>query len=112
MPLPFNAVMLAMRLLQNRSRIPELGALLERLQGADEPQLPSSGHPIGSVEWLQESLNTLNGAGLVVDGDYGPATKKAISDYQSKHDLKADGWAGPDTVSSIVNELEARSATG
>jgi peptidoglycan hydrolase-like protein with peptidoglycan-binding domain len=112
MPLPFNAVMLAMRLLQNRSRIPELGTLLERLQGAHDPQLPLSGHPIGSVEWLQESLNTLNHAGLVVDGDYGPATKKAIADYQSEHDLKVDGWAGPDTVSSIVGELEERAATG
>ena len=57
------------------------------------------------MEWLQESLNTLVDAGLEVDGEYGPATNKAVAEYQTENGLKADGWAGPETISLIVEQL-------
>jgi murein L,D-transpeptidase YcbB/YkuD len=101
-----NIIMLAMRLLRNRDRLPDFSDLLDRLT-PDKPEekKPESAYPVGSVEWLQESLNTLNHAGLVVDGDYGELTREAVKDYQQVHGLKVDGWAGPETISSVVAEL-------
>jgi Putative peptidoglycan binding domain len=44
---------------------------------------------------LQPNLNTLGAAPpLVLDGIYGPATKKAVADFQRAHGLDVDGWAG------------------
>jgi murein L,D-transpeptidase YcbB/YkuD len=103
-----NIIALAMRLMQNRSRIAEISDLLDRVN-ADEPVQPESEYPVGSVEWLQESLNLLNDGNLEIDGDYGKLTRVAVEDYQSSHGLKVDGWAGPETISSIVNELEKES---
>jgi peptidoglycan hydrolase-like protein with peptidoglycan-binding domain len=102
----FNIVTLAMKLMQYRDRIPEIADLVERLS-PDEPKQPPSEYKVGSVKWLQESLNELIDAGLEVDGDYGPATKRAVSDYQAKHRLEVDGWAGPETVNSIVSKQAA-----
>ena len=59
-----------------------------------------------SVAWLQESLNTLDDAGLEVDGDYGEATKAAVTKYQETRDLEVDGWAGVGTLAKIHAELE------
>lgn len=117
-----NIISLAMTMLKHRDSIakivavlPELKKIFGELSGPDQPPvgwLPppppsSSEHPVGSMSWLQESLNTL-GANppLDVDGEYGPATNKAVHDYQTAHGLKADGWAGPETVASIVDELD------
>ena len=61
-----------------------------------------------SVEWLQESLNTLSSAGLEVDGTYGEATKAAVTMYQQAHSLVPDGWAGVATQASIYEELAKR----
>lgn len=59
-----------------------------------------------SVEWLQQSLNTLDHAELEVDGDYGEATRKAVSDWQADHPpLVVDGWAGVATQASIYEAL-------
>jgi hypothetical protein len=60
-----------------------------------------------SVEWLQKSLNDLDEAGLVVDGDYGEATKEAVRIWQQDHPpLVVDGWAGVATQASIHEALE------
>jgi Putative peptidoglycan binding domain len=62
-----------------------------------------------SVEWLQESLNKVDNAGLVVDGDYGEATRGAVAEYQRAHPpLVIDGWAGVATQASIYEELAKR----
>lgn len=58
-----------------------------------------------SVEWLQESLNKLDNAGLTVDGDYGEMTRAAVRKYQQATNLEADGWAGADTSASIFAKV-------
>jgi peptidoglycan hydrolase-like protein with peptidoglycan-binding domain len=55
----------------------------------------------GCVTELQDLLNT-HGAGIGVDGDFGPATLTAVKDYQSAHGLSADGIVGPDTKASLL----------
>jgi peptidoglycan hydrolase-like protein with peptidoglycan-binding domain len=59
-----------------------------------------------SVAWLQQSLNTIDNAGLVVDGDYGEATKEAVIAFQQRHSLEVDGWAGAGTSAAILAELD------
>jgi peptidoglycan hydrolase-like protein with peptidoglycan-binding domain len=116
-----NIVSIAMTLLKHRDSIAKIVAVLPELKtifaelnppdqapGSLQPPPPTTltGYPVGSMEWLQESLNTLGAEPqLDVDGEYGPATNKAVSDYQKAHGLTVDGWAGPATISSIVEEL-------
>jgi putative chitinase len=59
------------------------------------------------VKWLQQALNDL-GAGpqLIVDGRFGPATRKAVINFQSAAGLTADGIAGPVTEAAIRLRLE------
>lgn len=84
-----------------RNNYPAIKELLDDLMP------PSTRQPDSfTVEWLQESLNTLGAnPALEVDGDYGPATKWAVTEYQQAHSLEADGWAGVDTQASIYEDL-------
>jgi peptidoglycan hydrolase-like protein with peptidoglycan-binding domain len=59
-----------------------------------------------SITWLQQSLNTIDDAGLEVDGDYGEATRAAVVAFQQRHSLEADGWAGAGTSAAILAELD------
>jgi peptidoglycan hydrolase-like protein with peptidoglycan-binding domain len=61
--------------------------------------LPSS-PMIGSSSynaWVQESLNKLQGSGLVVDGVIGPLTRQAIMVFQTTWGISVDGVIGPET---------------
>jgi len=49
------------------------------------------------VEWLQTVLKV-----DPADGDFGPATKLAVLEFQMKRGLKADGIAGPDTQAALA----------
>lgn len=53
------------------------------------------GHVGPDVAWLQERL------GLTADGDFGPATKRAVKAFQAKNGLTADGVAGPRTLAKL-----------
>jgi peptidoglycan hydrolase-like protein with peptidoglycan-binding domain len=77
--------------------------------GAPPPPPASADHNQFSVEWLQKGLNKVNNAGLVVDGKYGEATRKAVSDYQKKkgQGLLVDGWAGVQTCAALYDDLTA-----
>lgn len=59
--------------------------------------MPKEGSSGGDVEVLQERLNA-NGAKLTVDGGFGPATTKAISEFQKKNGLEGSGVLGPKTL--------------
>jgi hypothetical protein len=54
----------------------------------------STGWP---VRFLQEGLNRVSGRGLTVDGNFGPATDKAVRDLQRWLHLTVDGVVGPQT---------------
>lgn len=56
------------------------------------------------VSALQSALNSL-GYNLSVDGKYGSKTQAAVSDYQKKNGLSADGIVGVQTYSSLNNAL-------
>ncbi|MDN0075594.1 N-acetylmuramidase family protein [Crenobacter sp. SG2303] len=63
------------------------------------------------VSELQRLLVTA-GAKLVVDGDYGQATAKAVAAYQKKSGLLVDGKAGPHTLDALrAGTRNARSLT-
>lgn len=53
-----------------------------------------------NVRRLQSALNR-RGAGLVVDGAFGPATLRAVTAYQRLHGLKPDGIVGPLTWAAL-----------
>jgi len=50
-----------------------------------------------TVEHLQTRLNFLGYGQLLVDGDFGPATEKAVKKFQQSNDLYEDGIVGTDT---------------
>jgi peptidoglycan hydrolase-like protein with peptidoglycan-binding domain len=58
----------------------------------------SSGVEVGR---LQRALNAAVGAGLDVDGAFGPATQAAVEDYQTAVGLEADGVVGPNTWGAL-----------
>ena len=56
-----------------------------------------------TVLTLQQKLNTAIGAKLSLDGDYGPATTRAVRQYQVSVGLIADGVAGAKTLALLDN---------
>jgi peptidoglycan hydrolase-like protein with peptidoglycan-binding domain len=60
---------------------------------------------VHTVQWLQQSLNTLIKAGLTTDGILGPRTIGAIKTFQQAHGLVVDGWAGRATIGMIERLL-------
>lgn len=47
-----------------------------------------------------------------VDGDFGPATKKALMAYQADHGLTVDGVAGPETMAMIKANMQPTETPG
>lgn len=54
------------------------------------------------VAGLQGLLNAKAGQGLVVDGDFGPATDRAVRNWQAFFRLDVDGIAGPVTWKTLL----------
>jgi hypothetical protein len=59
--------------------------------------------PIGwGVVALQQSLKNCYGQSIVVDGDFGPATKAALRNAQRIHRIPDDGQYGPQTRDTLL----------
>lgn len=94
---------------------PDLLPILTALGTKFFPQVPAASTAQAAIDvvfdsdgtkWVQNGLNALGQKPpLVVDGAYGPATKAAVSAYQTAHALKVDGWAGPKTSAAMAIEL-------
>ncbi len=62
----------------------------------------------GDVEALQRRLKAAGFDPGVIDGDFGPATAKALRSFQEKAGIGADGIFGPQTedkLSAAINAL-------
>lgn len=57
------------------------------------------------VKELQVKLNKL-GYGLATDSSYGPATRRAVTNFQKKYKLKVDGSAGVQVFAELEKQLQ------
>lgn len=66
----------------------------------------AAGNADDDVQWLQQALNDLGAEPkLKVDGKYGPATTRAVKEFQAAMRIAADGIAGPVTKAAIEANL-------
>lgn len=68
-------------------------------------QQGSTGESVRSVQYLLNS----QGAGLTVDGDFGPATANAVQTFQSNNGLGVDGIVGNQTWPALIVQVSAGS---
>ena len=77
-----------------------------------EKSQPESGWPVpervlfrtrrgNDVKWLQQRLNQINDARLVVDGDFGKKTSRAVARFQLSAGLRPDRIVGPLTMRAL-----------
>lgn len=59
------------------------------------------------VRTLQIQLNKV-GADIAVDGSFGPATSRAVSDFQYQYGLDDDSVAGPHTMKKLEQVINER----
>ncbi len=90
--------------------IPPVTAPDEEGQLTGDPPL-SRGAKGAPVSELQTLLNT-KGAGLVVDGDFGPRTERAVLGFEEANDLRADGIADAEMISVLRDPESERIAQG
>lgn len=55
-------------------------------------------HPLGQSRWVQWALGF---TGRNLDGEFGPATKRAVESWQRAHRLHVDGEVGPVTRAAM-----------
>jgi len=67
-----------------------------------------SGDTGPEVATLQKALTQLGVASLTADGNFGPATEKAVASFQQAHGLTADGVVGPKTAEAINAALKSQ----
>jgi peptidoglycan hydrolase-like protein with peptidoglycan-binding domain len=63
--------------------------------GLHELILLKTGTSGAAVKKMQQAL------GIPADGQFGPATEKAVREYQEKNRLAVDGMAGPETLARM-----------
>jgi peptidoglycan hydrolase-like protein with peptidoglycan-binding domain len=67
----------------------------------------------GCVSQLQTELNTIDHAGLPVDGIFGPLTRQAVITFQQQNDMSpADGIVGPQTKQALDEDLSSVATPG
>lgn len=77
-------------------------ASTRRLVTASLPTLRQGSSDATAVKRLQALLNAVAGAGLAVDGAFGPRTEQAVRDFQTARRLLVDGIAGPQTWTALL----------
>ena len=58
-----------------------------------------------NVKNLQTCLNKAMNAGLTLDGVFGPLTKQALKNFQTKYNLSVDGIYGPQSRNKLMEVL-------
>ena len=76
----------------------------QRVQGQSAVLQKGSSGP--EVEQLQHRLQKLGFYEVTPDGTFGPITEAAVSEFQRRQGLVADGIAGPRTI-ALMNQAEA-----
>jgi len=87
---------------------------IDGVAGTAEPigALIANDAQLTGVRWLQDALNEVQGAGLLVDGSYGRHTRAAVRQFQATHDLFVDGQAGDKTCAALDAALLKMQNTG
>lgn len=73
-----------------------------------KPNPPNKGLTEAQVRRAQTLLNSVDNAGLTVDGILGAATEAATRAYQSAHGLTVDGIPGAETIRHLETLLSGR----
>lgn len=68
--------------------------------GTDFSIATGASHPL-CTQHIQTRLNQLNGAGLAVDGDFGPLTEAAVKAWERRVGLSVDGVVGPQVLATL-----------
>jgi hypothetical protein len=95
---------------------PDLLGILTQIGGTLFPELPAPAQTqVGGlmmdplkVQLIQKKINRLGLANpaLIEDGSYGVMTKKAVTAFQTAHNVvPADGWAGDQTTAALDVEI-------
>lgn len=72
------------------------------LAGSAMATILRPGHRGTAVRQVQQKLNDLGYASLVVDGSYGKLTTEAVKLFQKNNGLRQDGIAGPKTLQKLL----------
>lgn len=81
---------------------PDWAGLIVSLNNA-KAQIVRQGASGEAAKWVQMFLNHTINAGLVVDGQFGPATAAAVRNFQASRGLVADGIVGPQTWRALTS---------
>ena len=86
-----------------------VGRLADRIAGAGKLTRDATidGEPITveKVRWLQESLTLLGYDAGEADGIFGPATRRALSNFQKANNMIADGFIDAEALQAVRNTV-------